>query len=178
MEYKIIIAGFGGQGVLFAGKVLAQAAMLCGYQVTWLPSYGPEMRGGTANCQLVISDNQIGSPMIKNADILIAMNLPSLIKFKGVTKGLIITDERFVQGISSDADVVGMNTNLCNGGGRFEGLTNMIMIGALLAKINIFDIQYVKEAIEAITNPSVAQLDICAVEYGYDKAEIKKKIVS
>lgn len=178
MEYKIIIAGFGGQGVLFAGKVLAQAAVLNGYEVTWLPSYGPEMRGGTANCQLVISDKQIGSPVIKNADVLIAMNLPSLTKFKSVTRGLIITDERFTPGINAGAEVIGMNTDVCNGGACFDGLTNMIMVGALLTKTDILDIKYVRESIEMITKPSVAPLDIRAVDYGYDKAGLQRKSVS
>ena len=86
MEYKIVIAGFGGQGVLFAGKILAQAAANEGYEVSWLPSYGPEMRGGTANCQVVISDAEISSPSFKTSDILIAMNAPSVKKFAHSTK--------------------------------------------------------------------------------------------
>ena len=78
MQTEIVIAGFGGQGVLFAGQVLAYAAMDNGKEVTWIPSYGPEMRGGTANCTVIIADEEIGSPLVRHPQALIAMNLPSL----------------------------------------------------------------------------------------------------
>ena len=80
MQKEIIIAGFGGQGVLFGGQVLAYAAMDTGKDVTWIPSYGPEMRGGTANCTVVIADHEIGSPLVKNPPLAIALNLPSFDK--------------------------------------------------------------------------------------------------
>ena len=82
MERSVIIAGFGGQGVILAGKILAQAGMDHGLEVTWLPSYGPEMRGGTANCTVVLSDEQVGSPIVDEPTSLIALNLPSLDKFE------------------------------------------------------------------------------------------------
>ncbi len=82
MQTDIIIAGFGGQGVLFAGQLLAYAAMDEGREVTWIPSYGPEMRGGTANCTVVIADEEIGSPLVRNPQAVIAMNLPSLDKYE------------------------------------------------------------------------------------------------
>jgi 2-oxoglutarate ferredoxin oxidoreductase subunit gamma len=82
MERSVIIAGFGGQGVILAGKILAQAGMDHGLEVTWLPSYGPEMRGGTANCTVVLSDDTVGSPIIDEPTALIAMNRPSLDKFE------------------------------------------------------------------------------------------------
>ncbi|MBQ6937194.1 MAG: 2-oxoacid:acceptor oxidoreductase family protein, partial [Clostridia bacterium] len=78
MSKEILIAGFGGQGILFSGKFLAYEGLIDGKEVSWLPSYGPEMRGGTANCSIIISDNAVGSPIVSNPDILIAMNLPSL----------------------------------------------------------------------------------------------------
>ncbi len=88
MEKSFVFAGFGGQGVILAGKLLAQAAADYGLQVTWLPSYGPEMRGGTANCTVVLSDEPIGSPVVDNPTSLVAMNLPSLDRFeKTVAKG-------------------------------------------------------------------------------------------
>ena len=87
---QILIAGFGGQGVLFAGKLLAYKGLLADKQVSWLPSYGPEMRGGTANCSVIISDEPVGSPIVSNPDILVAMNLPSLEKYeKDVVSGSI-----------------------------------------------------------------------------------------
>src|SRR3989304_6821503 len=82
MQTEIVIAGFGGQGILFAGQVLAYAAMDAGKEVTWIPSYGPEMRGGTANCTVIISDEQIGSPLVLNPRGAIAMNLPSFDKYE------------------------------------------------------------------------------------------------
>jgi len=84
MERSVIIAGFGGQGVILAGKILAQAGMDHGLEVTWLPSYGPEMRGGTANCTVVLSDEPVGSPIVDDPSALVAMNLPSLDKFEPI----------------------------------------------------------------------------------------------
>ena len=78
-EMRIVFAGFGGQGLLFAGKVVAYAGLIDDHEVSWLPSYGPEMRGGTANCSVTLSDEPIGSPLISNPNVLIAMNNPSLI---------------------------------------------------------------------------------------------------
>ena len=94
MMKEYVFAGFGGQGMLLIGKFLAMANMLDGKHVSWLPSYGPEMRGGTANCSVVISDEPIGSPMVDNCDVLIAMNLPSLDKFEHTVKpgGLIVVN--------------------------------------------------------------------------------------
>jgi len=82
MQQEVIVSGFGGQGVLFAGQLLAYTGMDEGKAVTWIPSYGPEMRGGTANCTVVISDEEIGSPFVKNPTAVIAMNLPSLDKYE------------------------------------------------------------------------------------------------
>jgi len=82
MQKEIIIAGFGGQGVLFGGQVLAYAAMDTGKEVTWIPSYGPEMRGGTANCTVIIADDEIGSPLVKNPPLAIALNLPSFDRYE------------------------------------------------------------------------------------------------
>ena len=82
MTMNILLAGFGGQGILFAGKALAKMAMDAELQVSWLPSYGPEMRGGAANCSVIISDEEIGSPVVVTPDLLIAMNIPSYDKFE------------------------------------------------------------------------------------------------
>lgn len=98
MEHKIIIAGFGGQGILSAGKMLAYAGMLENKGVSWLPSYGPEMRGGTANCNVIITDEQVGSPIVNEATALIAMNTPSLDKYESWVQpgGVIIVDSSLV----------------------------------------------------------------------------------
>lgn len=98
MQQEVIIAGFGGQGVLFAGLLLAYAAMDEGKDVTWIPSYGPEMRGGTANCTVVVSDEEIGSPFVKNPSAVLAMNLPSLDKYEKLVKpgGVLVVNASMV----------------------------------------------------------------------------------
>ena len=97
-HHEIVIAGFGGQGLLFIGKVLAYAGLVEKRQLSWLPSYGPEMRGGTANCSVIVSDEDVASPMIDKADVLIAMNLPSLDKFEHTVKpgGLIVVNSSII----------------------------------------------------------------------------------
>ncbi len=108
-QHEILIAGFGGQGILSAGRILAYAGMLENKNVSWLPSYGPEMRGGTANCNVIISDEPIGSPILNSATVLIVMNSPSLEKFESyVTEGgMIITDKSLVtrSPLRKDVDV-------------------------------------------------------------------------
>lgn len=165
MEHKILIAGFGGQGVLFAGKVLAQAAMLDGLSVSWLPSYGPEMRGGTANCRVVVSDTEISSPAITRADVLIALNKPSIDKFSVVTDKIIITDKNFEQYVQTELELIGLNTEQCCKGDKFNGLSNMLAIGALIAKTGIVSYESVCRAIE-MTAKVNAQVDIEAMEAG------------
>ena len=107
MEMTVLIAGFGGQGVLSAGKFIAAAALMEGREVSWLPSYGPEMRGGTANCSVIISDQSIGSPILNQTDVLIALNGPSLEKFASMVKpgGLIIVDHSLVKNRPERQDV-------------------------------------------------------------------------
>ena len=107
MEMTVLIAGFGGQGVLSAGKFVATAALMEGREVSWLPSYGPEMRGGTANCSIILSDQSIGSPILNQTDVLIALNNPSLDKFSPMVKsgGLIIVDESLVKSVPNRQDV-------------------------------------------------------------------------
>ena len=99
MKRQYVFAGFGGQGMLLIGKFVAMANMLDGKHVSWLPSYGPEMRGGTANCSVIVSDEEVGSPMVNNADVLIAMNLPSLDKFEHTVKpgGLIVVNSSIIE---------------------------------------------------------------------------------
>ena len=104
---SIVVAGFGGQGVLSAGRIIATAALLNNHEVSWFPSYGPEMRGGTANCGVVISDSVIGSPVINDIDALIALNGPSLDKFTSMVKpgGLIVIDSTLVHSVPNRRDV-------------------------------------------------------------------------
>src|SRR5512136_1934654 len=104
---NVLLAGFGGQGVLFAGKLIAEAGLIEGREVSWLPSYGPEMRGGTANCSVCLSDEPIGSPLVLEPDVLIAMNQPSVDKFIGevVPGGIVIVDTTMVATVPEREDV-------------------------------------------------------------------------
>lgn len=96
---EILIAGFGGQGILFAGKFLAYKGLIENKNVSWLPSYGPEMRGGTASCNVIVSDEPVGSPIVSSPDVLIAMNLPSLDKYENSVKsgGVIFADSSLIE---------------------------------------------------------------------------------
>lgn len=133
MLTEIVISGFGGQGGLFAGKCIAHAAMLSGMEVSWLPSYGPEMRGGTANCSVCISDTQIGSPLVNEPDILIAMNTPSFDRFAHTVKsgGYIFTDSSITDRIC-DRDDISVNyvsaSQLAQENG-LSGMANVVLLG-------------------------------------------------
>ena len=107
MTTEILLAGFGGQGILFAGKQLAKTAMHEDKCVSWLPSYGPEMRGGSANCSVIISDKEIGSPIINRPDVLIAFNLPSFDKFESKIKsgGILIANSTLISTKSTRDDI-------------------------------------------------------------------------
>src|SRR5512144_1680254 len=107
MQSEVIFAGFGGQGVLFAGQILAFAGMDAGKEVTWMPSYGPEMRGGTANCTVIIADEEIGSPLVRNPQAVIAMNLPSLDKYETTIRpgGVLVVNESIVNRAITRADI-------------------------------------------------------------------------
>ena len=133
---QILIAGFGGQGVLFAGKFLAYKGLLEDLQVSWLPSYGPEMRGGTANCSVILSDDPVGSPIITEPDVLIAMNLPSLQKYVNavVPGGQIYLDSTLIaeKVERTDVDVFYIPATQMAKDEGISTLANMIIVGQLL----------------------------------------------
>ena len=133
---QILIAGFGGQGVLFAGKFLAYKGLMEDLQVSWLPSYGPEMRGGTANCSVVLSETPVGSPIISNPDVLIAMNLPSLQKYVDavVPGGQIYLDSALidVKVERTDVEVFYVPATQMAKDENIATLANMILIGSVL----------------------------------------------
>ena len=132
---NVLLAGFGGQGILFAGKVMVYAALMEGKNLSWLPSYGPEMRGGTCNCSVVISDDAVGSPLVTNPDVLIAMNRPSLEKFVDsvVPGGTILVDSTTVDIKVERTDVEVFYvpaTGLADQNG-LKGLAYIILVGKL-----------------------------------------------
>lgn len=136
MNNEIIIAGFGGQGVLFAGKVLAYTGLVNGFEISWLPSYGPEMRGGTANCHVIMSEDPVASPLITKPTALIAMNLPSLRKFEEtvVPGGTIIIDSSLINEKVSrdDVKVVSVPATEMADKMNMRKMANMIMVGAFV----------------------------------------------
>ena len=135
MEKQFLIAGFGGQGVLLIGQLIAKAAMRQGYQVSWMPSYGPEMRGGEANCAVVVSDEPIGSPLVSEPPILVAMNKPSLVKFmprmpKG---GVLLYNASLIEGVELRQDVKAIPVPCNEIAEKLENprTSNMVMLGAV-----------------------------------------------
>ena len=152
MQKEILIAGFGGQGVLFSGQVLAYAAMDTGKEVTWIPSYGPEMRGGTANCTVVIADEEIGSPLVERPPAVIAMNLPSLDKYEDLVQpgGVIIVNESMIDRkvTRDDITVIYVPGNEMAEACGNRRLLNMVLTGALLAAYPVLNRDDVKAALK------------------------------
>jgi len=152
METSIIISGFGGQGTLFAGQVLTYAALDYGKHCTWIPSYGPEMRGGTAHCTVIISDEEIGSPLVRNPDLVLAMNLPSLDKYESLMKenGLIIANKSLINREVEREDIRSLfipGNELAEAMGNSR-VTNMVMTGAMLELSGVLPLDVVKKALE------------------------------
>ena len=155
MQTEIIIAGFGGQGILFAGALLAYTAMDYGLEVTWIPSYGPEMRGGTANCTVIISDEEIGAPMVAHPSAAVAMNRPSLDKMEALVKpgGLLIVNGSMVDRAVNRTDIHVVVLPASEIAERIgdKRLTNMVMLGALLTNLNVVPVAALEKAIQGHT---------------------------
>ena len=172
---QILIAGFGGQGVLFAGKFLAYKGLVQNKNVSWLPSYGPEMRGGTANCSVIISDMPVGSPIIEKPDILVAMNLPSLQKFVNavVPGGKIIIDSTLIDAKveRSDVEVFYVPATQMAKDAGFSTLANMILTGKVLKETDAVTYEGNKETLESFIPAKKANLidvNCQALQAGYD----------
>ena len=151
MMKEFVFAGFGGQGMLLIGKFLAMACMLDGKHVSWLPSYGPEMRGGTANCSVIVSDEEIGSPLVETPDVVVAMNLPSLDKFESAVKpgGLLVINSSIIERKSTrdDITVVYCDANRIAEEVKNPKGANVAILGAMMAKCGIVDNDKLVEAI-------------------------------
>lgn len=151
MEQNFILAGFGGQGILFAGKVLANAFMLMGKNVTWYPCYGAEMRGGTVNCEIVISDDEVSSVHKENADCIIVLNQLSFDRFLPKVKkgGLIFSNKTLVKENKSRKDIKYLSlpmTDIANESG-YNKLANMVALGALTNVIEGLNEEILKQAL-------------------------------
>lgn len=174
-QMELIIAGFGGQGILSAGRLIAYAGMLEGKYVSWLPSYGPEMRGGTANCAVVISDEPVGSPILDTANVLIVMNGPSLEKFEKMVEpnGVIISDSSLVEAMPkrTDVDFAGVPaTQLANDLGN-PTFANIIILGKLLAKTGIVSRESFEAALKKVLPSKKHYLipdEMKALDIGFD----------
>lgn len=172
---QILIAGFGGQGVLFTGKMLAYKGMYEGKEVSWLPSYGPEMRGGTANCSVTLSDDPIGSPIVDKPDVLIAMNLPSLEKYLNETEngGCIVFDSSLIakdcarDGVS----IFGIPATQMASDNSLDGLANMIILGKVIKETNVLTLDQIKNSLAQMVPAKKAELlekNVKAIELGYN----------
>ena len=151
-ETSIIISGFGGQGTLFAGQVLAYAFMDNGLEVTWIPSYGPEMRGGTAHCTVIASEEPIGSPLVRNPDVVLALNLPSVDKYESLVPdgGVLVANSSLVNREIQRDNITSLlipANELAEEIG-LSRLANMIMVGAMVALKPILSLDAVKKALE------------------------------
>ena len=178
MTKQILLAGFGGQGILFSGKFLAYEGLLEGKELSWLPSYGPEMRGGTANCSVILSDEPVGSPIVTDPDILIAMNLPSLDKYENATVagGQVFVDSSLIERKVDRTDVEAYYipaTKMASDEG-LTGLANMIMIGYMIKKSGIIPYENVAKTVEKLVPPhkeKMIELNKKAIELGYNYNE-------
>jgi 2-oxoglutarate ferredoxin oxidoreductase subunit gamma len=177
MESSIIIAGFGGQGVLFAGQLLAYAGMDAGRHVTWIPSYGPEMRGGTAHCVVIISDEPIGAPIVARPDVAIALNRPSFDKYAPLVKpgGLLVANSSLVEVETdrADIDVVRVPANAIAEEWGTVKMLNMAAIGALLAARPVLPLAALEQALAdhlPVSKRRLIDANIQVLRRGYEVA--------
>jgi len=175
MTREYLFAGFGGQGILFSGKVLANKGLIEEKEVSWLPSYGPEMRGGTANCSVILGDEPIGAPIVLEPDVLIAMNLPSLDRYENAVKpgGRIYLDsgliERRVK--RSDVSVCYIPATQMATQNNLPGLANMIIVGKVLQDVGEFNADSINNALGACISARHADMlanNLKALEIGRD----------
>lgn len=185
MQKEIIISGFGGQGVLFAGQVIAYAAMDNGMQVTWIPSYGPEMRGGTANCTVVIADHEIGSPLVKNPPLVIALNLPSYDKYEPVMQpgGTLIVNQSMVDRGAKRGDIqsIFVPANEIAEQIGDKKLTNMVTVGALLAALPEVTLEALEAALKGhlpARHQHLLPKNYEALRRGYESAKEQLAVIA
>jgi len=172
MQHEVMFAGFGGQGILLIGKILAHAAMEQGFEVGWIPSYGPEMRGGTAYCTVVISDRPIGSPIIRNPLHLVAMNRPSLEKFAPVVKpgGVVLINSSLISIGTGRDDIDELKvptTDIAKKLGNVKS-ANIVALSAFVARSKIVDFDMLREAVRTEFAPKakLIPLNMDAVDEG------------
>lgn len=178
MTHSFLIAGFGGQGLLFAGKFLAIKGMNEGKEISWLPSYGPEMRGGTASCSVIVSDDPVGSPIVDHPDVLMVMNLPSLDKYEKAVApgGMIFLDSSLIgrKVERTDVKVFYIPATKMAGEQGVSTLANMILTGKILKELDEFDEESIKSALNKVVSakhPEMFDFNMKALALGRDYAE-------
>ncbi|MBE7013566.1 MAG: 2-oxoacid:ferredoxin oxidoreductase subunit gamma [Ruminococcaceae bacterium] len=175
MSKQMLIAGFGGQGVLFAGKFIAYAGLIENKEVSWLPSYGPEMRGGTANCSVIVSDTKVGSPIVDKPDVLVALNAPSLDKYEDtvVSGGKIFVDSSLIERKvkRTDVEVFYIPASQIASTEKLSGLANMIMMGHMIKHADVIPYTVIEKAMAKVVSAKKQNLfdaNINAVNIGYN----------
>ncbi len=172
MEHQIVIAGFGGQGVLFAGQLLAYSAMEEGKHVTWIPAYGPEMRGGTANVTVIISDDEIGSPQVRYPTDVIVLNPPALTRYATLVKpgGCLIVDATLIEQRSGRTDIreIDLPAREIAQALGFPQMANVVAIGALAAASGVLELETLEKVRIAKTakRPEMREANIAALRQG------------
>ncbi|QNB46712.1 2-oxoacid:ferredoxin oxidoreductase subunit gamma [Thermanaerosceptrum fracticalcis] len=175
MMDKVLLAGFGGQGVMFIGKILAYAGMLGNLEVCWIPSYGPEMRGGTANCSVILSDEEIHSPVIDQADGGIVLNKPSFDKFLTRIRpgGVLVVNSSIVEmdKTREDIEIITIPAgDIANEIGN-ANLANMVCLGALLPKLKLVSLEKIEKAMDEVVGkkkPELYDMNIVAIKKGLE----------
>jgi len=176
MQKEVMFAGFGGQGIMLMGKILAQAAMDEGYEVVWIPSYGPEMRGGTAYCTVVIGDRPIGSPIIKSPSHLVAMNGPSLEKFAPTIKpgGVVVINRSLISGNSGRDDVIEVILPIIEIAKELGNVraANIVALGAFVARSEMVSFEHLRESVrdEFSRKEKLIPLNMKALDRGKEAA--------
>ena len=170
---KYLFSGFGGQGILFAGKFIAYKGLIEEKQVSWLPSYGPEMRGGTASCSVIVSDEAVGSPIVSAPDVLVAMNLPSLDKYESAVApgGMIFADSTLIERkvARDDVKVFYIPATALASENGFPTLANMIIIGKVLSELGEFDADSVNATLAKVISAkhaSMLEVNLKAMKLG------------
>jgi 2-oxoglutarate ferredoxin oxidoreductase subunit gamma len=180
MERSVVFAGFGGQGLLFAGQILARAGIKDGLEVFWIPSYGPEMRGGTASCTVILAETEIGSPVVDRFDAAVAMNPPSLAKFapRVAAAGLLLVNDSLAAGLASGRDDVDELRIACTELAAAAGddkLVSVVALGALVGRLGWVTADAVRAAIREVVGakrPQVLDADLAAFDAGLAAGQV------
>jgi 2-oxoglutarate ferredoxin oxidoreductase subunit gamma len=185
VERSVVFAGFGGQGILFAGQILARAAMEDGLEVLWIPSYGPEMRGGTASCTVIAADGPVGSPIVDHPDAAVVMNPPSLARFGPIVAsgGLLVVNDSLVEATTGRPDIDELRVR-CTPLARDAGddkLISVVALGALVGRSDIVRPESIRAALREVVGkkrPQALAADLAAFDAGLAAAGAREPVAA